>query len=77
MSHLETLIPFSAVRADACVALKAIGCYAGLHREQFVVCTWSVARGHAGGGKGKAEVVGGDGEEPAGSILGITREVIG
>jgi hypothetical protein len=27
-------------------------CYAGLRREQFVVCTRSVARGHVGEGKG-------------------------
>jgi hypothetical protein len=29
----------------------------GLCREQFVVCTQSVARGHVGKEKGKAEVV--------------------
>jgi hypothetical protein len=29
----------------------------GLHREQFVACTRSVARGHIGRGKDKAEVV--------------------
>jgi hypothetical protein len=30
----------------------------GLRREQFIACTWSVARGHVRKEKDKAEVVG-------------------